>query len=41
MQIEGMHRLACLTNIVDMAAEGVRGGDAKMLANELSEHLQR
>jgi hypothetical protein len=33
--------LQSLTNLVYMAAEGVQGGDAKTLANELSEHLQR
>jgi hypothetical protein len=33
--------LQSLTNLVYMAAEGVREGDAKTLATELSEHLQR
>jgi len=33
--------LQSLTNLVYMAAEGVRGGDATTLANELSEQLQR
>jgi nitrogen-specific signal transduction histidine kinase len=33
--------LQSLTNVVYLAAEGKSDGDAKMLAGELSEHIQR